>query len=61
MKRAICLLVLGLFSTAFVVGCHAEAGVDPNGTSSGNSHYEKKTTTYNDGTTSTKVETRTNP
>ena len=27
MKRALCLLVLGLFSAA-VVGCHAEAGID---------------------------------
>lgn len=62
MKRALCLLVLGLFSAA-VVGCRAEAAVGDKdtGTNGSSSHYEKKTTVNSDGTRSTKVETRTNP
>ena len=47
-----------------LAGCHAEAGVDTADTStSGSTHVEKKTTTYNDGsqTKTTEVKTQTYP
>ena len=53
MKSFISLVALALFSVA-MVGCHAS--VDTDDTASGDSHY-KKTTTYDNGTKTTKTET----
>ena len=58
MKRALSLLVLAMFSIA-IVGCHAAA--DVGGNDSGSSSSYKKTTTYDDGTKTTKTETKTSP
>ena len=55
MKRVLTAIVLALF-TAGVVGCHASADIDkPDDTT--DSHY-KKTTTYDNGTKTTKTETK---
>ena len=62
MKRVICVLMLSMFSAAYIAGCHAEAAVGDDA-SPGHTSV-KKTTTYdpNSGTSSqTKVETHTNP
>ena len=52
MKSLISLAALVMFSLA-MVGCHAS--VDTDSTSAGDSHY-KKTTTYDNGTKTTKTE-----
>jgi len=61
MKRLICVLLLTMFSAACVAGCRAEIAAGDEA-SSGHTSM-KKTTTYdpNGGTSSTKVETHTNP
>ena len=55
MKRALSLVMLAMFSLA-IVGCHASVDADTDHDAS-SSHY-KKTTTYDDGTKTTKVETK---
>jgi hypothetical protein len=61
MKRTLTLAVLAMFGLA-IVGCHAQADVGSDTAANGSSHYEKKTTTYdNGGTTSTKTETTHTP
>ena len=43
-----------------LAGCHAEAGVDtPDTSTSGSTHVEKKTTTYDDGSRTSKTEVKT--
>jgi len=54
MKRLISLLSLAMFSVA-IVGCHASVDTDD---TSHDSHY-KKTTTYDNGTKTTKTESST--
>jgi len=55
MKRALSLLVLAMFSLA-MVGCHASVDTDTD--HDGSSTHYKKTTTYDDGTRTTKTETK---
>ena len=56
MKRVLSVLFAGLFA-ASIVGCHASAEVgDPDKHDS--SYSSKKTTTYDDGTKTTKTEVK---
>ena len=57
MKRALSLAMLAMFSIA-IVGCHASADV---GDDSKSSSTYKKTTTYDNGTKTTKTQTTVNP
>ena len=53
MKRALTLILTGVFALS-IVGCHASVDTaDPDA----DSHY-KKTTTYDNGTKTTKTETK---
>jgi len=54
MKRALSLALTAMFALT-IVGCHAS--IEPNDTSDGDTHY-KKTTTYDNGTKTTKTETK---
>jgi hypothetical protein len=54
MKRVLSLALAGIFSIT-ILGCHAS--VEP--ADSGDSHYKKTTTVDNDGTKTTKTETKT--
>ena len=54
MKRTLTLAMTAVFAMS-IIGCHAS--VEPVDTSTGDSHY-KKTTTYDNGTKTTKTETK---
>jgi hypothetical protein len=54
MKRILTAAVLALFCTS-LVACHASVDTADDGSGS---HYEKKTTTNDDGTRTTKTETK---
>jgi hypothetical protein len=56
MKRLLTLALGGAVAVA-LLGCHAS--IEPNDSTSGSSHTETKTTYNNDGTKTTKTETKT--
>jgi hypothetical protein len=59
MKRILSLAVLAMFGLA-IAGCHASVDAGDGAAGPNGSHYEKKTTTYgNGGTSSTHTETTT--
>ncbi len=59
MKRVLAIAASCMIGMA-LVGCHAEADVDhPDTDHGGSSHYEKKTTTYDNGDRTVKTETKT--